>query len=195
MVTLPGDAAGRRGEVAVGIQIGDAGDVVRLQRPSGDAAGRERDRKHDRFGGEHAAAAALTQLGLAERRVAQPAQMADLVQRDAFQVESARLRRPAPTDHGNAELKKMSDSTSAPVDAIDEEARRGQHAIQSGRLRNPSVDSAVVVAGQAGGQSGELIGDRRDVGTACHVRERAADGGLEIVDGARREPRCVGLTK
>ncbi len=87
------DAAGVRGESAVGIQIRDAGNIVGFQRAPGDASRREGDRKHDRFGAEHATAAAFAQLRLTKRRVAQPAEMADLVKRDALEIVFVRFAR------------------------------------------------------------------------------------------------------
>src|SRR6185295_12739838 len=86
-----GEAAGGRLEIAVRIQVRDAGDVVGAKGPAGDRAGAEGNWKHHRFGGEHATAAAGPQLGLADRRVPEAAEVADLVERDALEVEPARF--------------------------------------------------------------------------------------------------------
>ena len=130
-------------EVAVRIEIGNAGDVVGLQRPAGDAAGGERNRKHHRFGREHAAAAAFAQLRLAERRVAEAAHVADLVQRDALEVEPVRLAvgRDRPRERGVEEDVGFDERAGR---RVDDEARRREHAIEIGPAREPERRHAVV---------------------------------------------------
>ena len=111
---LPADAAGRACRSGRRVDVGDAGDVVRLERAVGDVAGREGDREHDRLGGEHAASAG-PQLGFADRRVREPVQVTDLVQRQSTRDRRRSSAPAAATDHGKNELKKMSDSTMSPV--------------------------------------------------------------------------------
>ena len=156
----PGDAARVVVEAAVGIEIGDAGDVVGAERPVRDVAGANAIGNMTASAGHHAPSAGR-QLGLTERGVSQSAQVTDLVQRDASRDRSGRRSPVAATDQAKAELKKMSDSRSSPVDFVDEEARRRQHAIELGTVVEAERRFAVVVARQRGREAAELIGNRR----------------------------------
>ena len=78
-----------------------------------DVAGRIGDRKHHGALAENPAPPRLEQLRLAEHRVPEAEQMADLVNGDRLDVEARRLAAAA-TDQLKFEFRKMSDSRIAP---------------------------------------------------------------------------------
>ena len=113
--TRPVTAAGAVAEIAIGIEIGHARDVVGLQGPVRRDAAAERDRKHHGAGAEHAAPAFGSNLGLSQRGMPESDEVSDLVGRDRLQIEARRPPRPAPWTTSKTELKKTSDSTISPV--------------------------------------------------------------------------------
>ncbi len=84
----PGDAAPRAPRGRIRVDVREAGDVVRLQRAIGDAAGAEGNREHRRLGRKHTAAP-RHDLRLADGGVPEPEQMSDLVKRDGLEVVTA----------------------------------------------------------------------------------------------------------
>ena len=111
---------------------------------SRDAAAAERNREHHRAGAEHAAAAVRTQLRFAERRMAEADEVTDLVQRHRLEIEAAGSPAAA-VDHGNAELKKTSDSTISPVTMSTTKPGRAEHPLQLRLVLEPEHRQAVVV--------------------------------------------------
>src|SRR5688572_13875697 len=71
------------------VEIRDAGNVVRLQHAVGNRAVAERDREHHCTGSHHAAGAVGPKLRFAERRMAQPDEMADFVDGNRLEIEAA----------------------------------------------------------------------------------------------------------
>jgi hypothetical protein len=91
----PADAAKLPREGRRAVDIGDARDVVGLERPIRDVAAAERDREHDGLRRDHAAAAA-DELCFAERGMREPQQVTDFVHGYRFDVKAivaARLGR------------------------------------------------------------------------------------------------------
>ena len=174
------DAAERSRERRRAVDVGDPGDVVGLERAVGDVAARERDRKHHRLGGNHAAAAA-DELGLAERRVRQAEQVPDLVQRDRLDVEAIRSaglgRRPG-KDRVEVDVR-LED---APVGLVDGEGRRGEGPILPG-LAEVSDDVRAVLDKRP--RLHEADERRRGLGVLDGVpgAEGARHGGLELLGG------------
>ena len=80
-----------------GIQIGDPGDVIGLQRATGDRARCKRDRKHDGLGAEHPPAASLRSSVSPSAGMSQTAQMADLVAARLLSGRIGPARRPVPS--------------------------------------------------------------------------------------------------
>src|SRR4029453_17222801 len=92
-------------EVAFGIEIRDAGNVVGLQDAIGNGATSDRNRKHHGAGSEHAAAAFRPQLGLTDGRMPEAQEVADLVDGHRLEVETRRVtaHRRGPLEEGMKE--------------------------------------------------------------------------------------------
>ena len=138
----------------------------------GDAARGERDRKHHRFGREDATAAALAQPRF---RRAPNGRGRSCARSRAARRSRDRTGPATPagaTDHGNAVLKKMSDSTSAPVVRSTRKLVAASTRSSSGRRSKAERRQPIVAARERGGEPAELIGDRRASAPPARSRTR-----------------------
>ncbi len=137
------DAAGVAAEMVRRIEIGDARDIVRLQRPHRDVAGPEGDRKH--HGGD-ADRMPLPRgaLRFTQRRVAEPAEMADLVKRDRLQIPLVRLAgfRHRPREGRIEEDVGLEELAGRVVHQV---TGRGEHAIERRLAQEPERRPPVVL--------------------------------------------------
>ncbi len=146
------------------------------------------DRKHHRLGGDDPAPAVRPQLGLAERRMPETAQVADLVQSDRLEIVLPGL---AAGDDRPRECRVEKDVglDDFAGGVVDEDVRRGEHAVQLRVEREPERGLAVFLQGLGGREPDELICDGRGR-HRLPGGERPADRRLEGPAATRQARRC-----
>jgi hypothetical protein len=155
----PASHPGLPTEGVVRVQVRNAGDIVGLQLTIVRHPAAERDRKHHRARREHAAPPFGAGLRFAERRMAEAEQMADLVNRDRFEIEGRRIprRRRRPGHRGVEKDVRLEDLAR---NRIDQKAGRAEDAVHPGMILEAEYRRPVVVERLGAGEADELEPDR-----------------------------------